>query len=329
MKRLLLLVIAFLTGLFTQAQVNGSVRGKLVDTAARQPLQDATISVMLAKDSSLVSFILSDKKGSFEIPNLDTGAYLLLISFSGYENYKRSFSITREKRVADLGELILQKDYKALPGVVVTDVIPVRVDGDTVSFKADAFKTKPNATTEDLLKKLPGVQVQKDGTVSAMGENVQKILVDGKEFFGNDPKMATKNITADMVDQIQVFDDMSEQSKFTKIDDGSRSKTINIKLKKDRNRGDFGKLTAGAGSSGRYQGNVTVNHFRGNQRFSLIGSANNANKQNFSFNDIVSSQGGMGQFSRGGFDIAGLRNALTGGGGGGNNNGVNTSRSMG
>lgn len=329
MKKTVLLIFTFALAFVTQAQVNGAVKGRLVDTAARQPLAEATISVILVKDSSLVSFILSDKKGVFEITNLDAGEYLLMISFNGYENYKKNFSITAEKKTNDLGEIILQKDYKTLPGVVVTDVIPVRVNGDTVSFKADAFKTKPNATTEDLLKKLPGVQVQKDGTVSAMGENVQKILVDGKEFFGNDPKMATKNITADMVDQIQVFDDMSEQSKFTKIDDGSRSKTINIKLKKDRNKGDFGKVTAGAGSSGRYEGNLSFNHFRGNQRFSLVGSANNANKQNFSFNDIVSSQGGMGQFSRGGLDLGALKGALTGSGGGGNNNGINTSRSIG
>ena len=329
MKKTVLLIFTFALAFVTQAQVNGAVKGRLVDTAARQPLAEATISVILVKDSSLVSFILSDKKGVFEITNLDAGEYLLMISFNGYENYKKNFSITAEKKTNDLGEIILQKDYKTLPGVVVTDAIPVRVNGDTVSFKADAFKTKPNATTEDLLKKLPGVQVQKDGTVSAMGENVQKILVDGKEFFGNDPKMATKNITADMVDQIQVFDDMSEQSKFTKIDDGSRSKTINIKLKKDRNKGDFGKVTAGAGSSGRYEGNLSFNHFRGNQRFSLVGSANNANKQNFSFNDIVSSQGGMGQFSRGGLDLGALKGALTGSGGGGNNNGINTSRSIG
>lgn len=315
-----------------KAQVNGSVKGKLIDSTAKQPLSEATVSVMLVKDSSLVSFSLSDKKGNFEITNLDAGNYLLMISYSGYENFKKSFSITTEKKATNLGEIILQKEYKTLTGVTVTDLTPVKVNGDTVSFKADAFKTKPNATTEDLLKKLPGIQVQKDGTVSAMGENVQKILVDGKEFFGNDPKLATKNITADMVDQIQVFDDMSEQSKFTKIDDGSRSKTINIKLKKDKNKGDFGKITAGGGSDGRYEGNLSFNHFRGNQRISLLAAANNTNKQGFSFNDIIASQGGMAQFSK----IAAAGGGMFGGGGnlggfsgGGTGNGITTSRSIG
>ncbi len=339
MKKLVLFLCLIVSAAATQAQVNGSVKGKVFDTTAKQPLSEATISVMLIKDSSLVSFSLSDKKGVFEIKNLDAGNYLLMISFTSYETYTKPFSITQEKKTTDLGEIILQKDYKTLPGVVVTDLTPVKVNGDTVSFNAGAFKTKPNATTEDLLKKLPGVQVEKDGTVKAMGETVQKVLVDGKEFFGNDPKLATKNITADMVDQIQVFDDMSEQSKFTKIDDGSRSKTINIKLKKDKNKGDFGKITAGAGSAGRYEGNLSFNHFRGNQRISLLAAANNTNKQGFSFSDIISSQGGMAQFGKLLPDLGALKGAIvsgggfvggsSGGSGGGSSNGITTSRSIG
>ena len=333
MKKLILLFFILATAFIAKSQVNGSVKGKLVDTTAKQPLSEATVSVILIKDSLLVSFSLSDKKGIFEIKNLDAGTYLLMISFTSYETYTKPFSVTEEKKTADLGEIILQKDYKTLPGVVVTDAVPVKVHGDTVSFNADAFKTKPNGTTEDLLKKLPGIQVEKDGTVKAMGENVQKVLVDGKEFFGNDSKLATKNITADMVDQIQVFDDMSEQSKFTKIDDGSRSKTINIKLKKDKNKGDFGKITTGAGSAGRYEGNLSFNHFRGNQRISLLAAVNNTNKQGFSVSDIISSQGGMAQFMKGGgsFDAGALKGALmgSGGGGGGGGSGITTSRSIG
>jgi hypothetical protein len=276
-------------------------------------LPEATVSLMSAKDFSLVSFTLSDKKGLFEITNLDTGDYILMVSFVGFENFKKNFSVTAQAKTVDLGDLILQKEYKTLTGVEVTNAVPVRVSGDTIAFRADAFKTKPNATTEDLLKKLPGVQVQKDGTISAMGENVQKVLVDGKEFFGNDPKLATKNITADMVDQVQVFDDMSEQAKFTKIDDGSRSKTINIKLKKDKNKGDFGKIMLAGGTNGRYESSLSLNHFRGNQRISLLAATNNTNKQGFSFSDIIASQGGMAQFSR----AAGTGGGGFGGGGGG------------
>jgi hypothetical protein len=336
MKKLILAIFIFPAFISAYAQNSGSVKGKLVDTAARQVLPDATISVLTVKDSALVTFTMSDINGLFEIKNLEPAGYVLMISYSGYEDYKKGFSIANQKKNVDLGEVILQKAIKTLAGVEVVSVAPVKVSGDTVAFKADAFKTKPNATAEDLLKKLPGVQVQKDGTVSAMGENVQKVLVDGKEFFGSDPKLATKNITADMIDQVQVFDDMSEQAKFTKIDDGSRSKTINIKLKKDKNKGDFGKVMAGVGSDSRYEASMMYNRFRGNQRFSVLAGSNNVNKQNFSFSDIISSMGGMSQFSRGGtgggggFGGGGMSPMMMGMGGfGSSGNGITTSTTAG
>lgn len=307
MRGILLSLCFIVTALIARSQSNGSVKGRLIDSTTTQSLQEATVSVLKSKDSSLVTFTLTDKHGGFEIKNLDTGSYYLIITHTGFEIFLRPFIISTEAKDVELGEMILQKEFKTLPGVVVTDAAPVRIKDDTISFKADAFKTKPNASVEDLLKKLPGVQVQKDGTVSAMGENVQKVYVDGKEFFGNDPKLATKNLTADMVEQVQVFDDMSEQSKFTKIDDGSRSKTINIKLKKDKNKGDFGKISVGAGSEKRYEGNLSYNHFRGDQRISVLGAANNTNKQGFSFSDIITSMGGMSAITRsaGGFGGSG------------------------
>ena len=302
------LALYILTGLFPfilSAQT-GSVKGKLVDTTL-QTLNNATISVLHKRDSSLVSYTISDVKGFFEIKNLAVGDYHLFVSFSGYEAYKRSFSIAAAKGVVDLGTITMQHEYKTLKGVVVTDASPVKMNGDTISFKANAFNSKPDATVEDVLKKIPGVQVQKDGSIKAMGEQIQKVYVDGKEFFGNDPKLATKNLTADMVDQIQVFDDMSEQARFTKIDDGSRTKSINIKLKKDKRKGDFGRATVGLGTESRYEGNFSLNHFRGNQRISLVGAANNTNKNSSTFSDI--SSGGTSQFSNGGDPGTGMFNA--------------------
>ncbi|TBR20266.1 MAG: hypothetical protein EPO57_00615 [Chitinophagaceae bacterium] len=343
MKNFILSMLSIVVAFSAQAQTVGTIKGKLVDTVAKQKIANATVSVLLAKDSSLVSFGLSDDKGVFEIANLGFEDYTLLVSVTGYENLRKSFSITEKNKLVDCGEISIQKNFKTLEEVTITDAAPVRVKDDTIQFKMDAFKTKPNATVEDALKKLPGVQVQKDGSITAMGENVQKIYVDGKEFFGNDPKLATKNITAEMVDQIQVFDDMSDQAKFTKIDDGSRAKTINIKLKKDKNKGDFGKITAGAGTDNRFEGNLSFNHFRGDQRISVLAAANNTNKQGFSFSDIISSQGGMAQFSRGGGG-GGMMTVTMGGGGGnfggggfggggggfgGSNSGVTTAKSAG
>lgn len=312
MKNLALLIISGLFPFLLFAQ-QGVVKGKLSDSTV-QSFSNATISVLQKKDSSLVGYTLSDANGAFELKNLSIGDYLLFISFTGYEVYQKAFSISAQKRVIELGTIIMNPEFKTLTGVVVTDASPVKMNGDTISFKANAFNSKPDATVEDVLKKIPGVQVQKDGTIKAMGEQVQKIYVDGKEFFGNDPKIASKNLTADMVDQIQVFDDMSEQARFTKIDDGSRTKSINIKLKKDKRKGDFGRATAGVGSNSRYEGNFSLNHFRGDQRISLVGSANNTNKVSYTFTD-VSSQGGS-SFSNGGASGFGMANASGGSSGG-------------
>ncbi|HEU5164299.1 MAG TPA: outer membrane beta-barrel protein, partial [Chitinophagaceae bacterium] len=298
MKNLALLLFIGLSPRFSTAQ-QGVVKGKLIDST-KQSLSNATISVLQKKDSSLVGYTLSDAKGSFELKNLSAGDFHLFISFTGYEVYEKTFSIAAGKNISDLGTIIMKPEFKTLAGVVVTDASPVKIKGDTISFKANAFNSKPDASVEDVLKKIPGVQVQKDGTIRAMGEQVQKVYVDGKEFFGNDQKIATKNLTADMVDQIQVFDDMSEQARFTKIDDGSRTKSINIKLKKDKRKGDFGRATVGLGTNSRYEGSFSVNHFRGDQRISLVGSANNTNKLSYTFTDFSSSQGGSSQFSNGG-----------------------------
>ncbi|MDB5252213.1 MAG: TonB-dependent receptor [Flaviaesturariibacter sp.] len=322
MSRLVFLALLFCSSLAYGQKTPGIVKGILLDGTAttKVPLDDATVSIMNAKDSSLVSFSLSSNSGYFEIKNLEAGSYYLLVSYAGFETVKRSFSISAEKPVEDLAEIKMGKAFRTLNEVVVTDVAPIKVKGDTVEFNAGSFKTKPNANVEDLLKKLPGVQVEKDGTVKAQGETVQKVYVDGKEFFGNDPKLATKNLSADMVESVQVYDDMSEQAKFSKIDDGSKSKAINIKLKKDKKNGLFGKAMAGYGSDNRYDATLSLNRFKGNRQISLIGAANNVNKQGFAFSDVISSMGGMGAMMNGGGGGMGGGNMVmgsrTGGGGG-------------
>src|SRR5690349_17827452 len=281
-------------------KADGIIRGKLVDTAAKQPVADATVSVLNAKDSSLATFTLSNKQGSFEVKGLAAGDYKVIVSSKGYVEFKKVVTINDSNKTLELGSLSLQKDYKTLEGVTVVSEAPIQVKNDTVQFNTSGFKTPPNASLEDLLKKIPGMEVDKEGTVKSQGEQVQKVLVDGKEFFGNDPKLATKNITADMIESVQVFDDMSDQAKFTKMDDGSRTKTLNIKLKKDRNKGYFGRAMASVGDKGRYEANLSINKFKGPQRFSLLFNSNNINKQGFSFSDVISSMGGFSGFGGGG-----------------------------
>jgi hypothetical protein len=324
-QALSLIVFTLLASFAAIAQkADGSIKGKLIDTASKKPITDATVSILNAKDSSLITFTLSNKQGIFEIKGLEAGNYQLVISHQAYLLMKKNIAVTADKKQIDLGDINPSKDYKTLGEVVVTNDAPIVVKNDTVQFNASGFKTKPNATVEDLLKKLPGVEVDKEGNVKAQGEQVQKVYVDGKEFFGNDPKLATKNLTADMVESVQVFDDMSDQAKFTKIDDGSRSKTMNIKLKKDRNKGYFGRALAAYGDNGRYEANLSVNKFNGPQRISLLFNTNNINKQGFSFSDIISSMGGFSGFGGGGggmggggFGGSGMQMISVKGGGGG------------
>jgi hypothetical protein len=331
MKKLYLLFTAILAfGLSATAQkISGVVKGILQDTTA-QPLSDATVSVMRVRDSSLISFTVSARSGSFEIRNIEAGEYNLIASFAGLQTLRKKFEISAASQVKDFGVLQLARNYKLMDEVVIVDDAPIKVKGDTLEFKADAFKSsKPNAMVEDLLKKIPGVEVDKEGGVKAQGEQVQKVYVDGKEFFGTDPKLATKNLSQDMVESVQVFDDMSEQAKFTKIDDGSRTKAINIKLKKDKKHGTFGKAMAGVGTNDRYDASLSLNRFNGPRQISVIGAANNLNKQGFSFSDVSSAMGmpGMGG---GGFGGGGGRMTVGGGSGGGtSNSGVISPRSLG
>lgn len=301
-----------MTGLPTFGQADGSVRGTLKDTVAHAPVADATVTVFDVRDSSLAGFGRSTASGDFVVSRLRRGAYRLLISHVGYRSASRNFVITEQVRDAGLGEIVLTDKSSMLDSVTVQqEVPPVSMRHDTIEYNAGSFHVKPNAVVEDLLKKLPGVQVDKNGNIKAGGEQVKKVLVDGKEFFGNDPKIASKNLPADAVDKVQVFDKKSDQSQFTGFDDGNSQKTINLTIKKDRKHGLFGKLTAGGGRDagnaaggfgdaavrdGRLETKFNLNQFRDTRQLSALGMWNNTNKQGFSFQDVLgfNNGGGMG-----------------------------------
>jgi hypothetical protein len=200
------------------------------------------------------------------------------------------------------------RSYKILSEIVIKDQVPMKMNGDTLAYKAEAFKTKPGASVEDLLKRLPGVQVDKNGVIRAQGEQVQKVYVDGKEFFSNDPKIATKNLSADMIDQVQLYNDQSEQAKFTGFDDGSRSKAINLKLKKEKKSGVFGKAYAGYGTDNKYSAATNMNYFKGASHFSFVGDANNISRMG-----ISSSSGLMGSPRQGNTGGSGIPQSLSAG----------------
>ncbi|MEP6728077.1 MAG: carboxypeptidase-like regulatory domain-containing protein, partial [Bacteroidota bacterium] len=276
-KFLLLIFFSFL--LFTMAclpavaqqAVSGSVSGNIADTSSKQSMNGATITLFDLNDSSAApKYGEAKAKGAFEIKNILEGRYHLLITFEGYENQSRIFSVTKKKPVISLGNIVMAAKSTMLQEVIV-EKPPITIKKDTVEFDAGSYKTKPNAVAEDLFKKLPGVQVDKSGTITAQGEQVTRILVDGKRFFSDDPKLASKNLPPDVIDKIQVFDDLSDQSKFTGFDDGNRVKTINIVTKKDKRKGYFGKLVAGAGSNEAYDNSFNIHRFNGNQQISILG----------------------------------------------------------
>lgn len=288
---------------FAQKKINGSVTGTLSDTSHNESLANATILVTRITDTSMHWHGISNKKGVFLVKNLEAGNYLLTISFLGYETVQKKFTVSISSPFKNMG-IINMKRSEGLLSEIIIEKPPITVKGDTIQFSADAYKTPPNAVAEDLLKKLPGVEVDMNGNVTAQGEAIQKIYVDGKEFFGSDPKMATKNIPADMVESVQVYDDMSENAKFTKIDDGTRIKTINIKLKKKTRQGYFGRGSAGYGNDNLYSVKGIMNRFYNDRRISILGASNNINQQGFTSRDLVSSMGGFGAPSSSGNGIS-------------------------
>jgi hypothetical protein len=298
MTQRLLLILFILPSLgFAQ---KFDVHGTLIDTL-NNPLPSATIMLLNAKDSSLATFGISDKAGVFNMKGIPHGKYIFKVSFVGFATYTKAVAPEAGVTSVDLGRVKLQPQSTQLNEVVVKgEVVPVAVKHDTIEFNAAAFKTKANANVEDLLKKLPGIDVESDGTVRAQGEQVQRVTVDGKEFFGRDPKLATKNLPADAVDKVQVFDKKSDQSQFTGIDDGQREKTINLELKEEKRNGAFGTMMGGAGSNNRFQARANVNRFTKGKQLSFLGMGNNVNEQGFSINDYMNFSGGSQSIMGGG-----------------------------
>jgi len=329
MKKILLIVLSCFVWIISFSQKTGSVKGIVFDTISKQPVGAATITVLQRSDSSLVTFTMTTSRGEFTLTNIGYGDYRLLVTHVGYHNVNKYFTIKETHKNIDLANIEVSDKNKVLEEVVIqAEAPPVTLIGDTVQYNAGSFKTKPNSVVEDLLKKMPGIQVEKDGTVKAQGEEVKKVLVDGKEFFGNDPKVATKNLPADAVDKVQVYNRQSDMAQLTGFDDGNSEKTINLKLKKDKKKGVFGKVNAGGGTDGRYQGRFNVNSFKGARQMSVIGMGNNTNAEGFSFMDILSFSGGMSQLgggaSGGSINISG-NGALSDLMGAGNNRAINTS----
>ena len=309
-------ICAIPVGVLAQSNKAGLVKGTLKDSTL--VLKGATVSVLKAKDSALLRYGMSNANGDFQIANLPLGAYILRITYSGYQQVDQPFELSEASPEKNMGIIPMVKFSTVLDGIIIR-AAAMAINGDTTEFNASQFKTIPNASTEDLLKKMPGVEVDRDGSIKTQGEPVARILVDGKPFYGNDPKMATRNLPADIIEKIQVIDAVSDQSAFSGFDDGNRIRTINIITKKDKKKGLFGKGSAAVGNEGRYAHAVSANRINGDRKISFIGQMNNINNQNFSVQDFLGTAGQAG----GGNNASpnGSTNVFTG-----NANGISTTK---
>jgi hypothetical protein len=281
----------------------GIIKGTVVDSLSRHSLESSSVAVYLAKDSSLVNYALTTRKGEFTIADVPLNtACTLVITNRGYEPYSRSVNLAPDTKELLLDTILLIKSFNELKAVTVTALRPpVSVKPDTLEFNVSSFKTMPNAMIEDLLKQLPGVDIDKDGNLTINGKKVSKLTVDGRDFFGGDPKIALKNLPKDIIDKLQVVDNKSREARFNKTTDGNEDLAINLTLRKEAQKGWFGRVSAGYGTSDRYEGAGMINFFNGSKQFSVIGNVNNTNR---------------GTLSGGDFNIASSRSTLDGGGGG-------------
>lgn len=282
MKRLICIILLALSFAGT-AHAQIAIQAYVVDTLNNAPLRMASVILIRASDSVIETFTRSGGDGHITLSATKEGKYILKATYRGFADYIDVINVTKP---VDLGVIPMLSKERLLKEFVVTrQYAAIKIKGDTTEYIADSFRTKDNANVEDLLKKLPGIQVDKNGQITAQGETVAKILVDGEEFFSDDPKVVTKGLVAKAVDKVQVFDKKSDQAEFTGIDDGERIKTINLELKDEYKKGYFGKVDAGGGTDGYFQNQAMVNGFKGKRQLSVFGIASNTDKVGLGWED--------------------------------------------
>lgn len=307
MKSLILGLFLICFSTIAHAQ-SGSVRGKIYDSS-HFALPGATV-MLIKKGAADTLRTVTDKEGLFIFNQVNVTSFRLRVSNAGMEQIEQDFDFEAGKTDLNVGSITMIPLFTTLQEVVLSSP-PMVIKEDTVEFRADSFNVRPNSNVEDLLKKLPGLQVNSDGSITAQGKTITKIKVNGKDFFGGDPKTATRELPADIIDKIQVVDDYGELANASGIRDGDPDIIINLELKKDKNKGVFGRAAAGYGTDDRYQATLNANVFKETSQLSVLGNLNNINQNLFDFSNANNRRGGGGQ----GGSIRG------GGGGGGNSSG--------
>ena len=303
----------FLIAVYAQAQVGREVHGSVLDSA-KHAVPGASIKLVSEKGDSTIA--VADSTGKFVFPAVNGAKFTLTISSIGFQTLKRHYTLGNDSGPAMLQPIVLTTEINTLKQVFVQSINPVTLKEDTVEYKAEAYKVRENAPVEDIIKKLPGVDVDVNGNVTTQGKQVTKVRINGKDFMGGDVQSATKNLPADVVENIQMIDDYGDQANLTGVKTGEPDKIMNINIRKDKNYGYFGQATAGDGEDmlpksegianhNRYLASLNAFRFNGDQQIAVLGSINNTNVNTFSFNSnspgggFSGGGGGRGNAARG------------------------------
>ncbi|MEQ7798962.1 outer membrane beta-barrel protein [Pedobacter sp. ASV1-7] len=299
MKKIIIALLLLTSTNHIYAQNKASIKGVILDSISKAPIEHVTVAIVYTKDTSLISYTITDSKGHFLLSALPANKQTkVIISFVGYNTIRRNLDFT-SSTTKDFGK-ILMTGHSLNEVIIQGERSPIVIKKDTIEFNTEAFKTRPNAVVEELLRKLPGVQVNIDGSILVDGKPISKLMIDGKDFFGSDPKVATRNLDADMIDKIQVYDDR-ENDPDHKLSTDQVEKIINLKLKNKIKKSTLGKIYVGGGTRQRYEAGGIISSFRDTLQVSLIGLSNNLTKTGFSREDLNN----MGGFNRGGGDQTG------------------------
>ena len=297
-KKLLLICLLISSIAFSQTK-NFSITGIVKSEEDKELLESATVHAERLKDSSIVTYTITNTKGSFNLIGKTSDSKIkLVVSYTGFTPYSKIIDVKNQ----DLGTLFI-KTANVLETVVIKGTAPITIKKDTLEFNVKSFKTKAGANVEDLLKKLPGVEVDDEGNITVNGKSVNKILVNGKPFFGNDPTITTRNLTKDIIEKIQITDTKTNAQAFSGEDSDGENKTINLTIKKENNKGYFGKVAAGAGTNERYEYAGMVTRFKESERIGLLAGGNNINSPGFSFGNQRLQFGGNNRSFGGGQGI--------------------------
>lgn len=292
MPKTFYLLCALFFSSFLFSQNTFTIKGKVVDTTTKLPIESATVYLTSVKDSSVVDYTITNKMGNFAIKVKKSDKALnLKVSFISYQDFVENVTgLTADK---DFGTIELKDATNQLNEVVVkSEIPPIRIKKDTLEFNASSFKVGADANVEALLKQLPGVEITPEGKITVNGKEVNNILVNGKPFFGKDGKIATQNLPAEIIEKVQVVDTKTKSEEISGDASGSENKTINLTIQEDKNKGFFGKIMGGLGSDKRYESSMLVNYFKGERKISALASSNNINSIGFSMDEIFDNMGG-------------------------------------